>query len=115
MAFLPRGRDAQNMMAEMNSYRKIQASGVLRKIMADHFYALDRASRAGWPKVAWCTSMGPAELLLSLGFMVYYPENHGAMLGASRTANDYIPAANAMGYSPDICSYLTSDIGAYLK
>ncbi|MBE0617402.1 MAG: 2-hydroxyacyl-CoA dehydratase, partial [Proteobacteria bacterium] len=36
------------------------------------------------------------------------------MLGASRRANDFIPLANARGYSPDICSYLTSDIGAYL-
>lgn len=102
-------------MAETNSYKKIQATGYLRKIMADHFYALDRASRAGSPKVAWCTSMGPAELLLSLGFIVYYPENHGAMLGASRTANEYIPTANAIGYSPEICSYLTSDIGAFIK
>jgi benzoyl-CoA reductase/2-hydroxyglutaryl-CoA dehydratase subunit BcrC/BadD/HgdB len=30
-------------------------------------------------------------------------------------AADVIPAATAAGYSPDICSYLTSDIGAYLK
>jgi benzoyl-CoA reductase/2-hydroxyglutaryl-CoA dehydratase subunit BcrC/BadD/HgdB len=28
---------------------------------------------------------------------------------------DTIPKANAFGYSPDICSYLTSDVGAYLK
>ncbi len=37
------------------------------------------------------------------------------MLGASRMAADLIPAANAVGYSPDICSYLTSDIGSYLN
>jgi benzoyl-CoA reductase/2-hydroxyglutaryl-CoA dehydratase subunit BcrC/BadD/HgdB len=28
---------------------------------------------------------------------------------------DYIPVANSVGYSPDICSYLTSDIGAFIK
>jgi benzoyl-CoA reductase/2-hydroxyglutaryl-CoA dehydratase subunit BcrC/BadD/HgdB len=95
--------------------KKIQASGQMRKIMADYFFALNRASEEGHPKVAWCTSVGPAELLLSLGFVVYYPENHSAMLGSTRTANTYIPAANAIGYSPDICSYLTSDIGAYIK
>ena len=33
------------------------------------------------------------------------------MLGATRMATDLIPVANAMGYSPDICSYLTADIG----
>jgi benzoyl-CoA reductase/2-hydroxyglutaryl-CoA dehydratase subunit BcrC/BadD/HgdB len=37
------------------------------------------------------------------------------MLGASRMATVMIPLANARGYSPDICSYLTSDIGAHLK
>ncbi|MBM3300436.1 MAG: 2-hydroxyacyl-CoA dehydratase, partial [Deltaproteobacteria bacterium] len=69
----------------------------------------------GNPKVAWCTSVGPAELLHAAGFLVYYPENHGALLGATRTATDCIPMANSIGYSPDICSYLTSDVGAYLK
>ncbi len=95
--------------------KKIQATGLMRKIMADYFYELDRASKEGSPKIAWCTSVGPAELLLSLGFLVHYPENHGAMLGATRTANNYIPVANAIGYSPDICSYLTSDVGAFIK
>ena len=37
------------------------------------------------------------------------------MLGASRMATDLIPTANAIGYSPDICSYLTADIGSYIK
>jgi benzoyl-CoA reductase/2-hydroxyglutaryl-CoA dehydratase subunit BcrC/BadD/HgdB len=37
------------------------------------------------------------------------------MLGATRMATDLIPEANALGYSPDICSYLTADIGAFLK
>ena len=37
------------------------------------------------------------------------------MLGASRMATDLIPLANARGFSPDICSYLTSDVGSYLK
>jgi benzoyl-CoA reductase/2-hydroxyglutaryl-CoA dehydratase subunit BcrC/BadD/HgdB len=53
-------------------------------------------------------------LLTALGFVVYFPENHAAMLGASRTANRYLPLAHAQGYSPDVCSYLASDIGAYL-
>jgi len=95
--------------------KKIQATGHMRKIMADYFYEMDRASKEGSPKIAWCTSVGPAELLLSLGFLVYYPENHGAMLGSTRQAMDYIPVANSVGYSPDICSYLTSDIGAFIK
>jgi benzoyl-CoA reductase/2-hydroxyglutaryl-CoA dehydratase subunit BcrC/BadD/HgdB len=87
----------------------------MKKIMADHFLELDAASKSSDTKVAWCTSVGPAELLRAFDFKVYFPENHGAMLGATRKAMDYIPNANAIGYSPEICSYLTSDVGCFLK
>ncbi len=95
--------------------KQIRAASDMGRYMADYFIELDRASKTGDKKIAWCTSVGPAELLLAMGFLVYYPENHGAMLGSSRLAADLIPHANALGYSPDICSYLTSDIGAFLK
>ncbi len=95
--------------------KKIKAAGAMKKLMADYFLELDEAARTGSAKVAWCTSVGPAELLRSFGFRVYFPENHGAMLGSSRLAPELIPAANAVGYSPDICSYLTSDVGSYLR
>ncbi len=97
------------------SIKKIAAIKTMRKLMAGHFYELDRAVKEGYPKIAWCTSVGPAELLRAMGFLVYFPENHGAMLGATRMATETIPAANAIGYSPDICSYLTSDIGAFVQ
>jgi benzoyl-CoA reductase/2-hydroxyglutaryl-CoA dehydratase subunit BcrC/BadD/HgdB len=95
--------------------REFACGETLKKIMAAHFYELDAAAKRGSPKIAWCTSVGPAELLRGMGFLVYFPENHGAMLGASRMATELIPYANAIGYSPDICSYLTSDIGSYLQ
>ncbi|TWJ14179.1 2-hydroxyacyl-CoA dehydratase subunit D [Geobacter argillaceus] len=95
--------------------KKIQTTDQMNKIMADYFYGLNQAATTGSQKVAWCTSVGPVELLRAMGFVVYFPENHAAMLGATRTSNEVIPTATAIGYSPDICSYLTSDIGAYLK
>ena len=94
--------------------KNFEATGKMRGVMGQYFMEL-MGPEAGKEKVAWCTSVGPAELLRALGFKVYFPENHGAMLGASRMASDLIPAANAHGFSPDICSYLTSDIGSYLK
>ena len=97
------------------TFKKIHASGRMKEIMEAHFRELDEAARTKKQKVAWCTSVGPAELLKGMGFQVFFPENHGAMLGATRMATDLIPLANAIGYSPDICSYLTSDIGSYLK
>jgi benzoyl-CoA reductase/2-hydroxyglutaryl-CoA dehydratase subunit BcrC/BadD/HgdB len=97
------------------TFKKINATNQMKKIMEEHFRELDEAAKTRSQKVAWCTSVGPAELLRAAGFLVFFPENHGAMLGSTRMATDLIPAANAIGYSPDICSYLTSDIGSYLK
>jgi len=94
--------------------KRIQAAKQMKGLMGRYYAQLvgpDREDR----KVAWCTSVGPAELLYAMGFDVYFPENHGAMLGATRMATDLIPSANARGFSPDICSYLTSDVGAYLE
>ena len=96
-------------------FKKIASAAKMKKVMADHFYELDRAARDGSQKIAWCTSDVPAELLRIMGFLVYFPENHGAMLGATRKSLDCIPVANSVGYSPDICSYLTSDIGSFIK
>ncbi len=95
--------------------KRLESAKVLGKFMADYYYELDHASKTGEKKVAWCTSVGPAEILRAMGFLVYFPETHSAMLGSSRMATDLIPKANAIGYSPDICSYLTADIGAYLE
>lgn len=90
---------------------KIEATKTLKEVMGNYFLGMKDKSK----KYAWCTSVGPAELLRSFGFEVHFPENHGALLGTSRTAGDYIPESAKMGYSNDICSYLTADIGSYLK
>ena len=103
------------MPEEKAKRKKIKATGQMQKIMADYFYELNDAAKSGDKKIAWCTSVGPAEILRGMGFLVHFPENHGAMLGATRMATDLIPHANALGYSPDICSYLTADVGAYVK
>jgi benzoyl-CoA reductase/2-hydroxyglutaryl-CoA dehydratase subunit BcrC/BadD/HgdB len=95
--------------------KKIAAAADLNNFMRDYYLELDAAAQKGAPKIAWCTSVGPAEILRAFGFLVYFPETHSAMLGATRMATEFIPEANAIGYSPDICSYLTADIGAFLK
>ncbi len=94
---------------------QLASSARLKEVMGAHFAAVGEAARSRSAPVAWCTSVGPVELLRALGYEVFFPENHGAMLGASRMANDTMPRAHALGYSPDVCSYLTSDIGAYLS
>jgi benzoyl-CoA reductase/2-hydroxyglutaryl-CoA dehydratase subunit BcrC/BadD/HgdB len=103
------------MKENKNSPQRFQSTRELKTILQQYFSELEEASATKNHKVAWCSSIGPCELLLAMGFEVYYPENHGALLGATRTSTELIPSAVAAGYSPEICSYLTSDIGAFIK
>jgi benzoyl-CoA reductase/2-hydroxyglutaryl-CoA dehydratase subunit BcrC/BadD/HgdB len=94
--------------------KDFQSTQQMKQLMGKYYTELIEGPQTG-KKTAWCTSVGPAELLRALGLNVYFPENHGAMLGSTRMATELIPLANARGFSPDICSYLTSDVGSYLK
>jgi len=90
---------------------EIKSAKLLKEVMKNYFTSMN----GGEKKIAWCSSVGPAELLRSFGFEVYFPENHGALLGATREAGDYIPVSAKYGYSNQICSYTTSDIGAFIS
>ncbi|MHA1167733.1 MAG: 2-hydroxyacyl-CoA dehydratase subunit D [Candidatus Hodarchaeales archaeon] len=90
--------------------KPLKSASLMKQVMSDYYTGFKTAK-----KIAWCTSVGPAELLRSFGFEVFFPENHSAILGAGKIAADYIPIANAAGYSQEICSYLTADVGAFLK
>jgi hypothetical protein len=52
--------------------------------MRQYYTELDEASQSRSRKIAWCTSQGPVELLRAMGFLVYFPENHGVLLGTTR-------------------------------
>lgn len=86
---------------------RLKSQKILKDILKGYFTNMKSP-------LAWCTSAGPAEILRAMGFEVYFPENHGAILGASRTAQRYIPKAHQAGFAGEICSYLTADIGAWL-
>lgn len=92
----------------------IEAQKDLRLLLRDYFVDLDAAAADPSRRIAWCTSVGPCEILTAMGFEVYFPENHGAMLGARKVSALYIPRAVGVGYCAESCSYMTSDIGASL-
>jgi benzoyl-CoA reductase/2-hydroxyglutaryl-CoA dehydratase subunit BcrC/BadD/HgdB len=89
---------------------RFRAQKALKSLLERYYQNLSAGNRP----VAWCSSAGPVEVLRALDFEVYFPENHAALIGAKRLGSQFIPAANQEGYSPDICSYTTGDIGAYL-
>ncbi len=93
---------------------EIKARKRLQTLMRDYFLDLDVAAKDPARRVAWCTSAGPCEILAAFGFEVYFPENHGALLGARKVSHEYIPRAAGMGYCPESCSYMNGDIGSAL-
>lgn len=89
--------------------RKIQSVRKMKDIMTRYYIEAKTAAESG-KKVAWITSGGPVEPLIAMDVIPVYPENHGAMIGASHMGVDLCEKAEAMGYGRDLCSYARSDI-----
>ena len=81
----------------------------MKEIMTVYYMEAKTAKLSG-KKVAWITSGGPVEPLIAMDIIPVYPENHGAMIGASKMGVDLCEKAEEMGYSSDLCSYARSDI-----
>ncbi len=90
----------------------LRATPRLKELISAHFLAGRHANAKG--KVAWVTSGAPVEPLKALGFYTLYPENHGAVCGVRRVAEDLCGEAEGDGYSRDICSYARTDFGTLL-
>jgi benzoyl-CoA reductase/2-hydroxyglutaryl-CoA dehydratase subunit BcrC/BadD/HgdB len=88
----------------------LRCSPLLKELISRYY--LEGAHARLWRKVAWVTSGAPVELLKALDFYVFYPEPHAALCGAARQAVEIAEAAEAAGYSRDICSYARTDLGA---
>ena len=74
------------------------------------YYMEAKSARVSGRKVAWITSGGPVEPLIAMDVIPVYPENHGAMIGASKMGTGLCETSEVMGYSSDLCSYARSDI-----
>ncbi|MBI9086234.1 MAG: 2-hydroxyacyl-CoA dehydratase [Desulfobacterales bacterium] len=89
--------------------RKIKSVRRMKEIMT-HYYIDAKTAAENGKKVAWITSGGPVEPLIAMDVIPVYPENHGAMIGASKMGADLCEKAEAMGYSGDLCTYALADI-----
>ena len=68
---------------EAKEKRKIKAVKKMKEIMTAYYIDAKTAEQTG-KKVAWITSGGPVEPLIAMDVIPVYPENHGAMIGASK-------------------------------
>jgi len=62
--------------------------------------------------IAWVTSGAPVEFLYAMDVLPVYPENYAAMCAAGHQSVELMEAAEAEGFSQDICAYARTDFGA---
>ncbi len=91
----------------------LSSSPRLKELIARHYLKGRYANQNG--KVVWATSGAPIELFEALGYFLIYPENHAAVCGIRRVAEDLCGHAENAGYSRDICSYARTDFGSVLS
>ena len=92
----------------------LESAPRLKEIIHGYFQDLARADRDPERRVAWCSGLGPVEIVRAMGYTPYFPENHAALIGASRLGQKYISLALADGFSPFASSEMASDVGAML-
>ncbi len=61
--------------------------------------------------IAWLTSGAPVEFVYAMGVLPIYPENYAAMCATSHQSVELMEAAEAAGYSQDLCAYARTDFG----
>jgi benzoyl-CoA reductase/2-hydroxyglutaryl-CoA dehydratase subunit BcrC/BadD/HgdB len=92
--------------------RKIKAVGRMKEIMTAYYMEAKTPIEQREKNIAWITSGGPVEPLIVMDVIPVYPENYGAMIGASKMGVDLCEKAEQMGYARDVCSYARSDIAS---
>lgn len=92
----------------------LETAPALKELVRDYYLDVQRASDDPDRLIAWTSGMAPVEIVRALGMTPYFPENHAALIGASRQASRYIPRALAEGFSQFASSAMTCDIGAML-
>jgi benzoyl-CoA reductase/2-hydroxyglutaryl-CoA dehydratase subunit BcrC/BadD/HgdB len=91
--------------------RRIKSVEPMRELMTKYYMEAKAAEGTDKP-IAWITSGGPVEPLIAFDVIPVYPENHGAMCGASHMNVELCEVAESRGFSRDLCSYARGDIGS---
>lgn len=105
------GSDAEALKKADKERRRIKSGDAMRELMTRYY--MDAKGAEGTDlHIAWITSGGPVEPLIAFDVIPVYPENHGAMCGASHMNVELCEVAEGRGFSRDLCSYARGDIGS---
>ncbi|HEX8946584.1 MAG TPA: 2-dehydropantoate 2-reductase [Gemmatimonadaceae bacterium] len=94
----------------------LESTRRLKELVHNYYLELERASRERrGARVAACSGLAPVEVVRALGLLPYFPENHAALIAATRQSGRYIARATAEGFSQFANSAMRADIGALLE
>jgi len=93
--------------------KKLHTYQDLKKLVGSHYMQAKTAQFFN-QKIAWVSSGAPVELLRPFDVITVYPENHSSICGAAKQGPEFCEAAEAEGYSRDLCSYFRCDRGSTL-
>ena len=91
----------------MGRIKKLKATSRMREIMLAYYMQGQQAEI-----VSWITSGAPVEFLYAMDVYPIYPENHAALIGATKMGPNFSQIAENEGFSQDLCSYARCDIGS---
>ena len=90
-------------MTEFAAFKK------MKELLTNYYF---EAKTTQEKPIAWITSGAPVEFLYAMDILPIYPENYAAMCAANHQSVDLMEAAEAEGFSQDICAYARTDFGA---
>ncbi len=92
----------------------LQSTRRLKELMHAYYRDLEAASADPTRLVAACSALGPVEVVRALDLSPYFPENHAALIAATRQGGAAIARATAHGFSQFASSGMRADVGALL-
>lgn len=98
----------------MEQEKKISARKMINGLLARSYQEAWDAKEKGIP-VGWSTSVFPQEIVESFGLPLLYPENQAAGVAAKKESLGLQEAAEAKGYSIDLCAYARTNFGVLIN
>jgi benzoyl-CoA reductase/2-hydroxyglutaryl-CoA dehydratase subunit BcrC/BadD/HgdB len=97
----------------MSKYPRLQTLKEINGVMTRYY--VQRRAMAHVKPLAYVTSGAPVEILEAMSILTLYPENYGALCGASLASVRLCEVAERAGYPADLCSYARGHIGAVMQ
>lgn len=91
--------------------KRLKTADKLNKLIID-YYTQSATIKDQKKPVAWLTSVAPVEVCYAMDVFPVYPENYATVCAVRNMSAEFVAAAEAKGYSPDLCSYALNNFGS---